>query len=100
MSSKHLRADANYAWPTAEIAVMGAEGACEILFGGKAGADLRAEVTKYEAAFSNPIKAAERGFVDAVIQPSTTRRRICEDLETLQHKQLGSPPRRHGNIPL
>lgn len=100
MSSKHLRGDCNYAWPSAEIAVMGAEGACEILFHGKGKEALADETAKYKAAFSNPIKAAERGFVDAIIEPATTRRRICEDLAMLEHKQLSNPPKRHGNIPL
>jgi len=100
MSSKHLRGDSNYAWPSAEIAVMGAEGACEILFRGKSATELKAEVAKYEAKFSNPIKAAQRGFVDAIIEPAETRRLICEDLDTYEGKQLANPAKRHANIPL
>jgi propionyl-CoA carboxylase beta chain len=100
MSSKHLRGDCNYAWPSAEIAVMGAEGACEILFHGKGPEVIAEEVSKYKAAFSNPIKAAERGFVDAIIQPATTRRRICEDLDMLAQKQQENPSKRHANMPL
>ncbi|KJH42456.1 carboxyl transferase domain protein [Dictyocaulus viviparus] len=98
MSSKHLRGDINYAWPTAEVAVMGAKGAVSILFRGSK------EVAKHEEEyidlFSNPFPAAVRGFVDDIIEPSTTRRRICEDLSVLESKKLTNPSRKHGNIPL
>jgi len=100
MASKHLRGDANYAWPGAEIAVMGAQGACEILFRGRPREEVDAEADKYRHTFSNPIKAAERGFVDAVIEPSHTRRILCEDLETFENKLLDNPSKRHANMPL
>lgn len=70
MSSKHLKGDFNYAWPTAEVAVMGAKGAVEIIFRGK---NVEEETRKYETAFANPMKAAERGYVDDIIMPETTR---------------------------
>uniref|UniRef100_A0A7S2RD78 Propionyl-CoA carboxylase beta chain, mitochondrial n=1 Tax=Rhizochromulina marina TaxID=1034831 RepID=A0A7S2RD78_9STRA len=97
MSSKHLRGDTNYAWPSAEVAVMGAKGAVEIIFRGK---DVEAETNKYTERFANPLLAAQRGFVDAIIDPQETRRRICEDLEMLENKQLTDPPKRNSNIPL
>ena len=98
MSSKHLRGDVNYAWPSAEIAVMGAKGAVEIIFRGK---DVEANTLEYESKFANPLVAAQRGFVDAVIAPSETRQRLAEDLALLETKQ--SEPRawrKHGNMPL
>lgn len=98
MSSKHLRGDSNYAWPTAEIAVMGPKGAVEIIFRGHG--DLDDRVKEYEDSFANPLRAAERGFVDDVILPRSTRRRICEDLEILRSKKLENPPKKHSNIPL
>jgi len=97
MSSKHLRADVNYAWPSAEVAVMGAKGAVEIIFRGK---NVEEETLRYEAKFANPLVAAQRGFVDAVISPSETRTRICEDLELLRDKQVQRPWKKHSNIPL
>ena len=97
MSSKHLRGDVNYAWPSAEIAVMGAKGAVEIIFRGK---DVEANTLEYETKFANPLVAAQRGFVDAVISPSETRTRICEDLELLRDKQVQRPWKKHSNIPL
>ncbi|NWH69250.1 PCCB carboxylase, partial [Piaya cayana] len=96
MSSKHLRGDANYAWPTAEVAVMGAKGAVQIIFRGKE-ADAEAE---YVEKFANPFPAATRGFIDDIIQPSTTRRRICHDLDVLASKTQSSPWKKHANIPL
>ncbi|KJH42455.1 carboxyl transferase domain protein [Dictyocaulus viviparus] len=98
MSSKHLRGDINYAWPTAEIAVMGAKGAVSILYRGSK--DLAKHEQEYNDLFSNPFPAARRGFVDDVITPSTTRRRICEDLRVLECKRLINPWKKHGNIPL
>ncbi|WKY14543.1 hypothetical protein Q1695_000238 [Nippostrongylus brasiliensis] len=98
MSSKHLRGDVNYAWPTAEVAVMGAKGAVSILFRGDKNVAQREE--DYIDLFSNPFPAAVRGFVDDIIQPSTTRLRICEDLSLLESKKLSNPWRKHGNIPL
>lgn len=97
MSSKHLRGDVNYAWPSAEIAVMGAKGAVEIIFRGK---NVEEETANYEEKFANPLMAAKRGFVDDIIIPSTTRQRICEDLELLQTKEVSNPWKKHGNIPL
>ena len=98
MSSKHLRGDFNYAWPDAEIAVMGAQGAVEIIFKGK---DEGGKNTlEYATRFANPMMAAERGFVDDVIEPATTRQRLCENLELLSTKRVSRPWRKHGNIPL
>ena len=97
MSSKHLKGDVNYAWPSAEIAVMGAKGAVEIIFRGK---DVDSNTAEYERKFANPLVAAQRGFVDGVISPSETRRLICEDLEVLANKRTERPWRKHGNIPL
>ncbi|XP_075616926.1 propionyl-CoA carboxylase beta chain, mitochondrial isoform X2 [Balearica regulorum gibbericeps] len=96
MSSKHLRGDVNYAWPTAEVAVMGAKGAVQIIFRGKE-ADAEAE---YVDKFANPFPAAMRGFVDDIIQPSSTRMRICHDLDVLASKTQSSPWKKHANIPL
>jgi len=97
MSSKHIGADYNYAWPTAEIAVMGAKGACEIIFRGK---NVEQETKKYEEKFANPLVAAQRGFIDDIITPRTTRQRIIEDLKALEGKKVDWMPKRHGNIPL
>jgi propionyl-CoA carboxylase beta chain len=97
MSSKHLRGDINYAWPTAEVAVMGAKGAVKIIFRGKE-AELREK--EYTEKFANPFPAAIRGYVDDIIQPRATRRRICQDLEILATKKLKNPWKKHGNIPL
>ena len=97
MASKHLRADINYAWPSAEVAVMGAKGAVEIIFRGK---NVEEETAKYEHRFANPLVAAQRGFVDAVISPSETRQRICEDLAVLEGKKSERAWRKHGNVPL
>ena len=96
----------NYAWPTAEIAVMGAEGAVNIVFRNelKAAADTdseRVKLTKdYEDKFNNPYIAAELGYIDEVIEPSLTRKRICESLDMLQNKRDRNPQKKHGNIPL
>jgi propionyl-CoA carboxylase beta chain len=102
MSSKHLRGDVNYAWPTAEIAVMGPKGAVEIIFRADIGdADKIAERTEeYRRKFANPFVAGHRGFIDDVIHPHATRRRICRSLAMLQNKELDNPWRKHGNIPL
>ena len=97
MGSKHLRGDANYAWPGGEIAVMGAKGAVSIIFRGK---NVEEETHNYEERFANPLKAAEKGYIDAIIEPATTRERICADLEFLQTKELKNPKKKHGNIPL
>jgi len=100
MSSKHLRGDANYAWPDAEIAVMGAKGAVEILYRGADAEGLVKHEEEYRANFENPLSAARRGFVDGIIRPEETRLRICEDLDALKSKELNNYPRKHGNIPL
>jgi propionyl-CoA carboxylase beta chain len=104
MSSKHIRTDVNYAWPTAEIAVMGPEGAVNIVYKReleKATAAARAEkVEEFRQRFANPYVAAERGYVDAVIQPRETRKRLIDALEMLQTKRDKNPPKKHGNIPL
>jgi len=97
MSSKHLRGDINYAWPTAEIAVMGAKGAVEIIFRGR---DVEKETANYINKFANPLPAARRGFLDDVLTPSTTRTRLCQDLEVLSTKEKSNPKKKHGNIPL
>ncbi|KAG5178839.1 propionyl-CoA carboxylase beta chain mitochondrial precursor [Tribonema minus] len=97
MSSKHLRGDVNYSWPGGEIAVMGAKGAVEIIFRGK---DVAAREAEYADLFCNPLNAAKRGFLDAVIDPASTRARLCEDLEALRNKQPLSFPKKHGNGPL
>ena len=102
MASKHLRGDFNYAWPTAEIAVMGAKGATEIIHRADLGdADKIVAHTKdYEDRFANPFIAAERGFIDEVIMPHSTRRRVCRAFASLKGKQLKNPWKKHDNIPL
>jgi propionyl-CoA carboxylase beta chain len=102
MSSKHLRGDVNFAWPTAEIAVMGAKGAVEIIFRADIGdADKIAARTKeYQDRFANPYVAASRGYIDDVIMPHNTRKRIVRALRTLKTKQLSNPAKKHDNIPL
>ena len=102
MSSKHLRGDFNYAWPTAEIAVMGARGAVEILYRSElADKDKIAERTRdYEDRFANPFVAAEKGFIDEVIMPHSTRRRVCRAFASLRGKKLQNPWKKHDNIPL
>jgi len=102
MASKHIRADVNYAWPTAEIAVMGAKGAVEILYRSELGDEEKiAQRTKeYEDRFANPFVAAERGFIDDVIMPHNTRRRLIRAFETLKTKRVHVPPKKHDNIPL
>jgi acetyl-CoA carboxylase carboxyltransferase component len=106
MSSKHIRGDMNFAWPTAEIAVMGAEGAVSIIYKDEiAGSDdpvaeRRRLVAAYEAEFANPYIAAARGYVDDVIRPSETRPRVIRALELLETKRDVNPRKKHGNIPL
>ena len=102
MASKHLRGDFNYAWPTAEIAVMGAKGATEIIHRADLGdADKIASLTAdYEDRFANPFVAAERGFIDEVIQPKSTRRRVARAFASLRNKKLENPWKKHDNIPL
>jgi propionyl-CoA carboxylase beta chain len=102
MSSKHLRGDINYAWPTAEIAVMGSKGAVEIIFRGDIGdaEKIEARTEEYRQKFANPFVAASRGYIDDVIMPHGTRRRVVRALSMLKNKQLQNPWRKHDNIPL
>jgi propionyl-CoA carboxylase beta chain len=115
MSSKHIRTDVNFAWPTAEIAVMGPEGAVNIVYKreleraaasaktekGDAVARIRQEkIEEFRERFANPYVAAERGYIDAVIQPRETRKHVIDALEMLQTKRDKNPPKKHGNIPL
>jgi len=106
MSSKHLRTDVNLAWPTAEIAVMGAEGAVNILYrreieaAENPAAARAARIDEYRKAFANPFIAAERGFVDEIVMPRDTRRMLVAALSALETKRDRNPPKKHGNIPL
>ncbi len=102
MSSKHIRGDVNYAWPTAEIAVMGPKGAVEIIFRGDIGdaAKIAQRTEEYRAKFANPFVAGARGFIDDVIMPHGTRRRLCRALAMLRNKRLQNPWKKHDNIPL
>jgi propionyl-CoA carboxylase beta chain len=102
MSSKHLRGDVNFAWPSAEIAVMGPKGAVEIIFRADLtdAAAIEARAQEYREKFANPFVAASRGFIDDVIPPATTRRRLCRALAMLGGKQLQNPWKKHDNIPL
>jgi len=106
MASKHIRTDINYAWPSAEIAVMGAEGAVNILYKrdidkAKDPAAMRAEkIAEFRERFASPYVAAERGYVDEVILPRMTRSKLVQALATLDHKRDKNPPKKHGNIPL
>ena len=100
MASKHLRGDLNYAWPTAEIAVMGAKGAVEIIFRGRSAAEIAERTAEYETRFANPYVAASKGFIDEIIMPHSTRRRVALGLRKLRGKALENPWKRHGNMPL
>jgi propionyl-CoA carboxylase beta chain len=106
MASKHIRTDVNLAWPTAEIAVMGAEGAVGVLYrrelaeASDVEAVRRARVAEFEEKFANPYVAAERGFIDEIIEPSQTRPKLIRALELLENKRDTNPPKKHGNIPL
>ena len=109
MSSKHLRGDINYAWPSAEIAVMGGKGAIEVLWGSDiakiADEKERAEFadkkeTEYRDKFANPYVAAKYGYIDDVIEPRNTRFRIIRALQSLVTKKVLNPPKKHSNLPL
>lgn len=110
MASKHIRTDVNFAWPTAEIAVMGAEGAITVLYRNQrsenAGSDedhhrrRQARIKEYEEQFANPYTAAERGFIDEIIEPARTRPKLIRALRLLENKRDTNPPKKHGNIPL
>ena len=106
MSSKHIRGDVNYAWPSSEIAVMGPKGAVEIIFkkdieraeDKEKTTDLK--VTEYREKFANPYVAAERGYIDEIIEPQKTRPKLIRSLEMLENKVDSNPRKKHGNIPL
>jgi propionyl-CoA carboxylase beta chain len=106
MSSKHLRGDINYAWPTAEIAVMGAKGAVEVLYGRQAKKEadpekyLQEREQEYQDAVANPYVAAQRGYIDDIIEPARTRIRIINALKIVETKRDTNPMKKHGNIPL
>ena len=106
MASKHIRTDVNYAWPTAEIAVMGPEGAVDIVYKRELDgvkdreAARQKKVEEFRERFANPYVAADRGYVDAVIQPRDTRKKLIQALEMLETKRDKNPPKKHGNIPL
>ncbi len=102
MASKHVGGDVNYAWPTAQIAVMGAKGAVEIIFRSDIGdgEKIAARTKEYEDRFMSPFVAAERGYIDEVIMPHSTRRRIARALAMLRHKTTELPWKKHDNIPL
>jgi len=106
MSSKHIRSDLNLAWPTAEIAVMGPDGAVEIIYRSELADAEDREATaeelkqRYRDLFANPYTAARKGYIDDVIVPAETRPRLIEALQMLQNKRDTNPPKKHGNIPL
>jgi propionyl-CoA carboxylase beta chain len=106
MASKHIRTDVNYAWPTAEIAVMGPEGAVNIVYRRELEksetpeTDRAAKIEEFRERFANPYIAAERGYLDAVIRPRDTRRKLIQALDMLENKRAKNPPKKHGNIPL
>jgi propionyl-CoA carboxylase beta chain len=106
MASKHIRADVNFAYPTAEIAVMGPEGAVNIIFKGEIDrakdkdATRSRYISEYREKFANPYKAAELGYIDEVIRPRETRRKLIQSLRMLRNKRQDNPPKKHGNIPL
>ncbi|MGD8356270.1 MAG: acyl-CoA carboxylase subunit beta [Methyloceanibacter sp.] len=102
MSSKHIRGDVNYAWPSAEIAVMGAKGAAEILYRSELDnpKKIQKRIDEYQARFANPFVAAERGYIDEVIMPQNTRSRVCRALQMLRNKHIENPWKKHDNIPL
>ena len=100
MSSKHLRGDVNYAWPQAEIAVMGPKGAVEIIFRELGDKEKLKRKRMSIEKLANPFIAGSRGFIDDVIMPNTTRKRICRSLEMLKNKKLNNPWKKHDNIPL
>jgi propionyl-CoA carboxylase beta chain len=106
MNSKHIGADMNFAWPSAEIAVMGAKGASEIIFKKEISeaadpvAKLAEKEAEYAELFANPYTAAQRGFIDEVILPKDTRRKLIKAFSMLESKVVDTPKRKHGNIPL
>lgn len=100
MSSQHLRGDSNYAWPAAEVAVMGAKGAVQIIFRGNDSDKIAKKEEEYVERFANPFPAAVRGYVEDIVRPNETRKIICDDLDLLTKKDLKNPWKKHGNIPL
>jgi propionyl-CoA carboxylase beta chain len=106
MNSKHIGADINFAWPSAEIAVMGAKGAAEIIFKKEIKSAENTEEkwkekeAEYAELFANPFSAAQRGFIDEVILPKDTRRKLIKAFSMLENKEVERPKRKHGNIPL
>jgi len=106
MNSKHIHCDVNYAWPTAEIAVMGPKGAAEVIFrkeiqsAGDPETVLNEKMAHYHRNFANPFLAAKRGYIDDVIFPRDTRHRLIRTLQVLEGKEAKRPERKHGNIPL
>jgi propionyl-CoA carboxylase beta chain len=106
MNSKHIGCDMNYAWPSAEIAVMGAKGAAEIIFKNEIAkaadkdAKWKEKETEYKEQFANPYEAAARGYIDEVIKPSDTRLKVIHSLRMLRNKVDKLPKKKHGNIPL
>ncbi len=100
MSSKHLRGDVNYAWPMAEIAVMGAKAAVEVIFRGRTPKEQAAQTEAYQRTFANALPAAKRGYIDDIIEPALTRAILISDLRLLRNKQQDNPWRKHSNIPL
>ena len=102
MSSKHLRGDVNFAWPSAEIAVMGPQGAVEIIFRQDIGdaEKIAARTEEYRRKFAHPYVAAGRGYIDDVIEPRVTRAHLCRSFAMLRNKRIRDPWRKHGNIPL
>jgi propionyl-CoA carboxylase beta chain len=106
MNSKHIGSDLNFAWPNAEIAVMGAKGAAEIIFKREISSDanpeakLQEKVNEYTEMFANPYKAAERGYIDEVIKPEETRLKLLHGFKMLENKVDNMPRKKHGNIPL
>ena len=106
MNSKHIGADMNFAWPTAEIAVMGAKGAVEIIFkkeireADNSEEKLKEKEAEYAYKFAHPYRAARRGFIDEVIYPKNTRRKLIKTFQMLEGKEVVTPKRKHGNIPL
>jgi len=106
MNSKHIGADMNFAWPTAEIAVMGAKGAAEIIFkkeiseAADSDAKWKEKEQEYAELFANPYNAAARGYIDEVIRPDQTRQKLIRAFEMLENKVVNLPKKKHGNIPL
>ncbi len=100
MNSKHLRSDANFSWSNAEIAVMGAEGAINIIYKGLEGKEREEKIKEYKEKFSTPFYAASRGYLDEIIHPQNTRKKICDVLRFLKNKKVGVPRKKHDNLPL